>query len=312
MFNIFVKYLNKMNNKNSSVLNLNSFMIVSTFFLLWLAVQFEESVENIFAYVLILSFGILHGANDLKLIQHSESFEVSGKSFLKTLFYYVIFVLGSALLFYFIPAIALFLFVICSGYHFGEQHWTAQIKEYSIVSRLFFLAYGLFILCLLFYIHAETVSTIIENIIEGTIWEGTYAYLTIFSGALTVVLFLFLALKNKNLQTSFIKELFYITVFIVVFRTASLLWSFAIYFVLWHSIPSLVDQINYLYGPLSKGTIKSYMKASFPYWMISIIGLSVVLYILRDDFETSLSFFFSFLAAITFPHVLVINRINNS
>lgn len=301
-----------MKNKDLSILNLSSFMIVSTFFSLWLAVQFEESVENIFAYVLILSFGILHGANDLKLIQRSESSEVTGKSFLKTLFYYIIFVLGSALLFYFIPAIALFLFVIFSGYHFGEQHWTAQIKESSIVSRIFFLAYGLFILCLLFYIHAETVSKIIENIIEGTIWQATYAYATIFSGALTVSLFIFLTFKNKNLQTNFIKELFYISVFFVVFSTASLLWSFAIYFVLWHSIPSLADQINYLYGSLSKDAIKSYVKASFPYWMISIIGLSVVLYVLRDNFEASLSFFFSFLAAITFPHVLVINRINNS
>lgn len=301
-----------MKKKDSSIVNLSSFMIVSTFFSLWLAVQFDESVENILAYILILSFGILHGANDLKLIQRTDFSKATRKNFLKTLFYYVLFVFGSALLFYFIPAIALLLFVLFSGYHFGEQHWTAQMKSHSILSRIFFLLYGLYILCLLFYLHEETVTIIITNITEIVLWEDIYFYSTIFCGASMIAIYLFLGHQNKRLRTSIIKELFYITVFFIVFSTASLLWSFAIYFVLWHSIPSLVDQIKYLYGHLSKGTIWSYAKSSFPYWMISLVGLSLLLYIFKDNFETSLSFFFSFLAAITFPHVLVINRINNS
>lgn len=301
-----------MKNKDSLILNLSSFMIVSTFFSLWLAVQFEETVENIFAYVLILSFGILHGANDLKLIQHSDSVAISGKRFLKTLFYYVFFVMGSAVLFYFIPSVALLLFILFSGYHFGEQHWTSRIKVHSILSNMFFLMYGLFILCLLFYVHAETVTVIITKITQVNIVTDIYFYTTIFSGVSTVVLYALMTRVNPGLRTKFLKELFYITVFFVVFSTASLLWSFAIYFVVWHSIPSLVDQIGYLHGHLSKETIKSYIKSSFPYWMISIIGISVLLYVFRDNYETSLSFFFSFLAAITFPHVLVINRIKNA
>ena len=299
--------------KNNATLNMNlsSFMIVSTFFALWLAVQFEESIENIFAYILILSFGILHGANDLKLIQRSDSAEVRSKNFLKTLVYYILFVVGSALLFYGMPAVALLLFVIFSGYHFGEQHWISKIKGH-LLRRIFFLVYGFFILSLLFYRHEDTVTVIIANITGVALWGRIYFYSLIFSAGAMILLYLRLAFENKKLRTSFIKELFYIAVFFVVFSTASLLWSFAIYFVLWHSIPSLVDQINYLYGHLSKDTMWSYAKSSFPYWMISIIGLSLLLFLFRDNLETSLSFFFSFLAAITFPHVLVINRINTS
>ncbi len=293
-------------------MNLNSFIIVATFFALWLAVQFEEAVENIFAYVLILSFGILHGANDLKLIEHSDSAGFTGKRFLNTLFYYVLFVLGSAILFYFVPAITLLLFILFSGYHFGEQHWSSKIRVPSILGSIFFMMYGLFILCLLFYVHVETVTLIITNITEIIIQEDIYFYMTIFSGASMLVLFIFLTRANHSLKTNFLKELFYISVFFVVFSTASLLWSFAIYFVLWHSIPSLVEQIGFLYGDFSKKTIINYVKSSFPYWLISIIGICFILYLFRDNYETSLSFFFSFLAAITFPHVLVINRMKNT
>lgn len=301
-----------MKNEGRLFAKLSSFVIVATFFSLWLAFQFEEEIENIFAYVLILSFGILHGANDLKLIQHSDASKLSRRRFFKILFYYVLLILASAILFYLLPALALFVFILFSGYHFGEQHWKAKLGQNSIPGHGFFFIYGVFILCLLFYTHLTMVAGIIFNITSITISEDIFLYATIFSGVAMVLLYSFLAIENQKLRMGFIKELFYLAVFFVVFNTASLLWSFAIYFVLWHSIPSLIDQIDYLYGSFSKATIIKYIKYSFPYWLISIIGLAVLLYVFRDDFETSLSFFFSFLAAITFPHVLVINRINNT
>lgn len=301
-----------MKNKSRLLIDLSNFMVVATFFSLWLAVQFGELVENIVAYVLILSLGILHGANDLELIKHSDSSVVTAKSYIKTLVYYVIFVLGSALLFYAIPSLALLFFVIFSGYHFGEQHFTSKMNKVTLRSSIFFLVYGLFILSLLFYLHAETVTNVIYTITEIELSERSYFLMMLVSGFLMIGLYLFLARKHKQLRTIAIREVFHILVFFVLFSTASLLWSFAIYFVLWHSIPSLVDQIYYLYGDFSRGTIISYTKASFPYWMVSIIGIAFLLYIFSANFETSLSFFFSFLAAITFPHVLVINRMKNS
>jgi len=77
--------------------------------------------------------------------------------------------------------------------------------------------------------------------------------------------------------------------------------------VLWHSIPSLYDQINFIYGDVTKKTITKYIKNAFLYWLVSIIGLVVFYWLLKDTavFEALL---FSFIAAITFPHVLVINN----
>ncbi|WP_273565974.1 Brp/Blh family beta-carotene 15,15'-dioxygenase [Maribacter halichondriae] len=300
-----------MKNTSAIITEMNNMIIVATFFFLWLAIFFEDAVENIFAYILILSFGILHGANDLKLLQKSESIRESGREYITWFIYYVLFVLISLSVFYFIPAIALVLFVIFSAYHFGEQHWAIKVQKPTFVIQTFFICYGFFILFLLFHAHENAVTDIIYNITGYTVWRKAYFFGCLISGS-TAALLLGTAFINKTIKSSIVLEVFLLLVFFVVFNVASLLWAFAIYFILWHSLPSLAEQIVFLHGNLSGKSIKKYIVSSFPYWIISVIGISLLLYMFRDDFETSLAFFFSFLAAITFPHILVISRLKNN
>lgn len=298
-----------MQNNSAFFINMDSFRIVTTFFFLWLAVFFENEIENIFAFTLILSFGILHGANDIKLLEKSSSRERSKKMFFVILAYYLIFVGSSLVLFYLVPILALILFILFSGYHFGEQHWVSKSVVSSKITSIFYFVYGLFILFLLFTAHNLEVNAIIREIIGESLPIYSYSYILVSLGVVTLSLGAYSLLTGK-LKFNFLKQLFYLLVLFVVFNTASLLWSFAIYFILWHSIPSLADQISYLYGDLSTKHIKAYIKTSFFYWLISVVGLVILLFIFRNNLDTSLAFFFSFLAAITFPHVLVISRLN--
>ncbi|WP_156125371.1 Brp/Blh family beta-carotene 15,15'-dioxygenase [Cellulophaga sp. Hel_I_12] len=298
-----------MKNYNINIPNIRNISIVATFLFLWMAIFFEESIENIFAYLLILTFGLIHGANDIKLIEKVEVFKKA--NFFIVLVYYILFILFNCLLFYFIPSVALILFVLFSAYHFGEQHWLSNMKEPSIIRSLFFLSYGLFIFFLLFKAHSAEVNEVISTITGVVFSTQFYASGLIFSASLVVLLFVVINFK-KNVFREIVKELFLLFVFFIVFNSASLLWSFAIYFILWHSIPSLVDQIIFLYGNFSKSSIKKYIKASFFYWLMAVIGLVLALFFLKDTMEESLALFFSFLAAITFPHVLVINKLNHS
>jgi Brp/Blh family beta-carotene 15,15'-monooxygenase len=288
---------------------LHSFIVVSTFFALWLAVFFGDHVEHLLAYVLILTFGILHGANDLKLLQKAKRTNLNGMGFVRVLAYYIIFVGISLALFYFIPSIALLSFIIFSGYHFGEQHWVMKLRESSAMGFVFYLFYGLFILFLLFYAHWSEVSGVVATITGHDLPKWVYGYGLLFSASGSLAALGYLRYKGL-VRAHLPKEVFFVLVFFVIFNTASLLWAFAIYFILWHSLPSLADQIMYLYGNIGRNSIRNYIRSSFPYWVISVLGLLFLLYVFRNNVETSLSFFFSFLAAITFPHVLVINRLN--
>lgn len=290
---------------------MDSFIIVATFFSLWFAVFFKEGVENFLAYVLILTFGILHGANDLKLIESSSTISRNRKGYFKILFYYVVFVGASVVLFYVVPSAALLLFIIFSGYHFGEQHWIAKTRSKRVLAGIFHLFYGLVILFLLLSAHISEVTSIIYEICGYMLPNYFYGYALSFSSIVSICLGIYL-FSTKALRSSIFKELFFILVFFIVFNTATLLWAFAIYFILWHALPSLVDQITYLYGNLEIVSVKKYIRTSFPYWLISVLGISFFLLIFRNNLYDSLAFFFSFLAAITFPHVLVINRLNRN
>lgn len=309
MFNFYIKKLNILKNKELFYANLTNASLIGTFFSLWLAVFFEDDMENIFAYFLILTFGIVHGANDLKLIQGIGIFKKI--NFLKILSYYIAFILLSSAFFYFIPAIALGLFVLFSGYHFGEQHWMSKTKGNRATCSIFYLSYGLFVLFLLFFLHEALVHTVILAITNIVLPLNFYLVGIFFSGIALMITYAILNYKNFNF-IFIIKELFLLFVFFIVFSTASLLWSFAIYFILWHSLPSLVDQIIFLYGSCTKSNAVAYFKSSFAYWIVAVIGLFISLFFFKDNFEESLALFFSLLAAITFPHVLVINRLNKT
>lgn len=288
---------------------LTNIAIVVTFFFLWVAIFFNDLVQNILAYILILTFGMLHGANDLKLIRKSTG-NRGKKSFILTLFLYVSVVLLGFALFYFLPGIAFVLFIVVSGYHFGQQHWASKLNGKGPLKLVLELMYGLLVLSMLFQAHAETVSSVIEDITQYSVPLPHYQWAVWIFGILTGLAFLLLRLQ-KRIKAHIVKQLFFLLVFFVVFQTASLLWSFAIYFILWHSLPSIADQIVFLYGNLTRHSFLKYLKSSFIYWLFAALGSTVILFVLKDDLQTSLSLFLSFLAAITFPHVFVISKLHH-
>jgi Brp/Blh family beta-carotene 15,15'-monooxygenase len=281
--------------------------IISTFFALWLAVFFEKQIEDLLAYILIFSFGILHGANDLALVHNLQKGQ-KGLGFYKTLLYYTLIVGLGAVLFYYLPIIGLLVFILFSGYHFGEQHWEGIFTTKGPVRSIAFLSYGLLILFLLFLTNSADVSLVIADMTGISLNYKVYQYsflvcLLAFSVCATMQ-FSF----RKHYQL-FIKEAFYLGVFFIVFKTATLLWAFTIYFILWHSVPSLIDQIIYLYGSLTRRNMWLYLKSSVFTWAVSLIGLFILYLIFNTREQLFLSVFFSFLAAITFPHVLVMSRL---
>lgn len=278
--------------------------ILLSFLGLWLTSYLDTKFQTLFGLALIFSFGILHGANDLKLINQIEA--VKKVKFLKILVAYVILVLLSVVLFMKIPILALLIFILVSAYHFGEQNWHQILKGLNkIISGLLEFSYGLLILTAIFYFNALEVADIIYKIAFISIDETQFLLMMQISTLLYIISLSIVGIQKKELQIKLIEQSLYIIILCIIFKVASLILGFAIYFILWHSIPSLHDQIKFLYGSYNLENFKKYFKSAFWYWIISLIGV-FVLYFISKDMIIFDALFFSFLASITFPHFIVI------
>lgn len=255
--------------------------------------------QNLLASFGILTFGIFHGANDLKIIAKKSS-QQSRAYRLKFFFLYIIIVLLGIVLFLYIPKIALFIFVLVSCYHFGEQHWNGRLNK-KFDSLFFYFNYGVIIFFLLFTLKYKPSSQIIYQITSIRIpFQFFWISLTIsFLGFV-----LYMVIIKKNLHT-FIFEFLLLGVLAVLFSKATLLFGFSLYFVLWHSLPSLNSQISYIYDQETKNPFLQYIKSALIYWLLALIGLLLFYFYIDVSREQYLSIFFSFLAAITFPHSIV-------
>jgi Brp/Blh family beta-carotene 15,15'-monooxygenase len=288
----------------------SNYSIVASFFGLWLDSIFSHHIQIFLGFSLIFSFGILLGANDLLIIEFKNSRKTTN-SFIKTLLLYIVIVTISAILFYLIPWFALFLFIIVSAFHFGEQQWKELISFYpNWICNSMAFTYGLFILLLLFIFHTSEVENIIFEITKIRIPTLFIPLLFKIFGIAFLLTSAYSFYKYTEIRVKILTEVFYLIVFTIIFKTSSLIWGFSIYFIFWHSIPSILEQMKFLYGNYSLPNFKNYCKSAFIYWFISILGIIILYYIFRED-QIFNAIFFSFLAAITFPHAFVITKMYN-
>ena len=287
--------------------NYQNFMMFFTFFMFWFSIQFGDIVEDSVAFVLIVSLGILHGANDLLILAKGKN---SKMFFFKHLLVYLTIIIACVLIYLFSPFIAILLFILLSSYHFGEEHLGEKIKVNRIFNLIFYLFYGVFLFSILFYVSLIAVNEIMQELTGITFTKIQIA--NAFSISLSVLLILSIYLYvTKKIQLSVLfKEFFYLCLLSLVFKTSSLILGFAIYFIFWHSIPSLLNQVAFIYGDLTKESVVNYFKKAFIYWMISVFGL-LVLYQIIPEVHLFSSIIFVLLFAVTAPHTWVMFKMKN-
>ena len=266
-----------------------------------LGVVLPDTFLTFLAAINVLTIGIIHGANDLCIV--SKIRRTTTKQHFGYLFViYVLFVLVMVIALYRFPLWSLLLFVVISSFHFGEQQWYQKSIVKSARIHFFYAAFGFMLFALLFFTHNSETLNIIFEITQEQLPNYLFErYLLFASGLFTV--FLFLNYKQIKPQL-FIQAIGFLTL-ILLFLQTSLLWSFSVYFVLWHSLPSLKEQAAVLHSH-NLSPIRSYVKSAFPYWLLSLIGLTAAVLFVDNEIISLTSLFFAFLAAITIPHVIAI------
>jgi len=283
-------------------------IIPLSFLGLWISSMVSKDIEIFFGFILIFTFGILHGSNDILLID-TISNNKKTYPFIRVITTYLLTVFISVFVFYFMPLLALILFIAFSAFHFGQQHWEHHNLEVSeILKRIYYFLYGMLILNLLFIFNTTEVIEIVISITNYEIKNNSIFFLLTVFGVLYLLLASFIAYKSNSFKSKILIELFYLIVFSIIFKVSSLIWGFTLYFILWHSIPSLYEQILFIYGNFNSKNLLKYCKTALPYWIISIIGIVIVYFIFKNE-KLFFAIFFSFIAAVTFPHTIVINKL---
>ena len=283
-------------------------ILFSTFFCFFVSLFVNELALNLIILSGILSFGVIHGANDLLLLKKSSSRYISK---IKLFFTYLIMVFLCGTFFFVFPATALVFFVLYSSYHFGEQQWTLFEKNNNNDKKIYLLyfTYGLFLFSILFWTNNSLVSEIIYDITGFFISKSFLYYLMLFSLFSLIIAVL---LNFKSILNQIIIQLVLLFILVMFFFNSSLIWAFGVYFVFWHSIPSILEQSNFLFGSSNLGSIMKYLRYAFLYWVLSLIGLCILYYLFREYQNLLISILFSFLAAITLPHTIVIHKIKGN
>lgn len=278
-----------------------NFKIYFTFLLLWFSVQFNQVVEDYVAYILVVTIGILHGANDLLILSKSQTKQ---KKFLKNLTIYLTIIGVCVVLFWISSITAIFLFIVLSSYHFGEEHFSSKISLPFVTNTFLHLFYGLLVFSMLFFNHLEDVNEIMYQLSSYEFRAPLIDFVFVLSSLVVAILIAYLLLYKQVEKSVVIKEVFYLLLLFLVFKSTSLILGFAIYFIFWHSLPSILHQVTFLSGDLTKKSIISYAKSAAVYWIISIIGMLGVYYLI-PDMNIFASVIFVILFAVTAPHIWV-------
>lgn len=289
---------------------MKSAQLLVTFFLLWLLGYLNPEVQTGIAYFGILTIGLIHGANDLAILNKKAENKRKRRSFWSNMLLYAGCLLSVLLLFIWQPVWALPAFILISAYHFGEQHWKSQTELPKGLSGLLYMAYGGTVLFMIFLVEINGVQPLLYDILQIDIPVSLVQGCFYVFGAVFLLLLTYNALLAKNFKMIFL-ELFYLALLSVVVYESTLIMGFALYFVLWHSLPSIKDQMQFLYGSQEKEALVRYFKSSWPYWAVSLLGLFVFVFFFKDQHEFLETFLISFLAAVTFPHVVVMHRMEH-
>ena len=283
------------------------FTVLLTISFIVVGLLLNKVLADTFGLFLIFSAGLIHGANDIRLLQKKYK-NTQFRFFILLIITYIGVVLLGAILFFHLPNFGLFFFILFSGFHFGQQHWDSFLKQKPsspLIKQLGYTFYGLLVFGLLFSSQVLEVDGLIEELGGARFAVDTYYITTLVLAVVFSIFAFFLSVSGMV----YLKEVLALALLSVLFATTSLLFSFAVYFVFWHSIPSIQDQLMYLDGKINRKTIKGYIRSSLVYWLLSLIGLTAAYFFFDVNATYFIPLFFTFLAAITFPHTVVIGML---
>jgi Brp/Blh family beta-carotene 15,15'-monooxygenase len=267
------------------------------------------------ALVLIVFIGIPHGANDHLLFFNLINKSVDKNNKKSILFFasYIGLIILYVCCWYLFPTFSLGLFILISIYHFGQSNLYISPINSKFVKLISIFLSGSFVLLTPIFAHIETALPVIQSLSKNPdilkISEDLGNKLAISAGILMIIHWVILMLsKHINFKNG-LQEILNVLLLFGLFYYSPLWIGFAIYFTLWHSIPSIEDQINFFKTTRVNYNLGKYVREIFPFSLIALSGLLLAFQFSGDYISVNqgLALLFSFIAVITLPHMIMMD-----
>ncbi|MFN2394595.1 MAG: Brp/Blh family beta-carotene 15,15'-dioxygenase [Bacteroidales bacterium] len=276
-----------------------------------LAGEVKPAIDYIFFAIFVILIGIPHGAVD-HLVEE-KYFQKKKKPFslFRFLFKYILQIAAYAILWFFMPVLSLTLFLVLSAWHFGEsdmqpapRHLLWKVSQMLLGTLVLFfilMREPAFTADLIFRITRESMPALNS-------WQWAAGNSLAVYGVLLVSLILIsvIAQRFEPLKWQPVKWINFVLLLTVIYFLP-LLPAFALYFGGWHSLNTF-DHMSEFLG--DKNSVWRLWKAALPFTLLAIffLGLTALLWSGFLNHIDPLPILFIFIAVITLPHLLVMNK----
>jgi len=296
-------------------IKLRLYLILFAFFLFLIDSIFvlTNSTQISFLILVLILFGVPHGALDLYIDQHLHKSDSNQKAFLLK---YIGNIIAYALVWYFFPTAALVIFILITAYHFGEIDWLG--KTDNIIHKTAYSVVGLLWILLLLSKNVNFALEVFIRMERSAFNEKQWIQLAnkiypltlIGLFAVYAVLFFFKGLFFSNNKYYYYALLQQIT--LIIFAFFMPLWlCFAFYFGFWHSLLSF-DKIRITFSMPNnfKGWKNLLIKAA-PFSIMAWFGFSYITLSTLNSKDASgiFTLLFISLSVLALPHLQIFTKI---
>jgi Brp/Blh family beta-carotene 15,15'-monooxygenase len=260
---------------------------------------------------LVLLIGLPHGATDFLLFRRLNGPKLSRKQVLRFFLFYILAVFGYLGVWLVLPGIALSSFLLISAYHFGQSNWQAQ----SLTSRIrpvLNIAFGAFTIGGAVLWHWNEGYPIVRQMIgDIPVWSDTLmSNIQWLILLLNVVMLLGLRLNGQIDRSILFSEGLKLSTLSFMFYFTPLMVGFTLYFTLWHSLSSLLDQVSFFRLQWPSFTLSNYYCQAAPYTLLAVFGLLGLVFGQSILFPQAsiLSLFLILIACVTLPHIVLVEE----
>ncbi|MCA6075578.1 Brp/Blh family beta-carotene 15,15'-dioxygenase [Fulvivirga sedimenti] len=261
----------------------------------------------LFLFTIIL-LGIPHGALDHVLYLKKNGSKKPWRFYL----FYIGLIAATGLFWWNFPTIAFILFLIISAYHFGQSQ-LYQINGPKWLKNLLFLSWGSFLLSIIIYTNLDECIRIFSSLEwlnlsllnSGMYWSAvmTASFFVLFAGAAYAAFQRFISFNNLLFEAGTLVLLCFLAVY------SNAVFSFTIYFGIWHSFRSLVIEYEYVADRQRKSRFIPFLKRIFPFTILATAFLAAALFLMPQQM-TGISPYMIFIIVIsmlTVPHLIVMH-----